>query len=153
MVMHNSIHSKHWEDTEKLGETLGREIVKPGNPHVVLLTGVLGSGKSVFVRGIGRALGIEARILSPTFVLLRRYPCPANPEFTLYHYDLYRITGKNDPVDLEIEEVLKDPQAIVSVEWAERLGKISVPYYQVTITNQNEDERLIEIETGEYHER
>jgi tRNA threonylcarbamoyladenosine biosynthesis protein TsaE len=136
-------------DTEKRGKILGREIVKQENPRVVLLSGVLGSGKSVFVRGIARVLGIESRILSPTFLLLRRYSCPDFPSFTFHHYDLYRLNGKKEAEGIGLAEVLKDPDVIVAIEWPESLGMISVPHYCVTISGIDEDSRIIRIEKRE----
>jgi len=140
------INSTEVRDTEKIGETLGIEIAAGSGPRVVLLSGDLGSGKSVFVRGMARGLGIKSRILSPTFVLLRRYPCPSYPTFTLYHYDLYRISGNTDAVTKEIAEIMEDPHAIVAVEWAERLDVIRVPHYFISITGIDENNRTIHIE-------
>jgi tRNA threonylcarbamoyladenosine biosynthesis protein TsaE len=86
--------------------------------EVVLLSGELGAGKTVFVRGLARGLGLDAgEVASPTFVLLTSYPGP----LTLHHADLYRLSGRNDDRELGLEE-LPGPRGVLAVEWAERLA-------------------------------
>jgi tRNA threonylcarbamoyladenosine biosynthesis protein TsaE len=100
------------EETERLAARLAGEL-RPGD--VVLLSGDLGAGKTTFVRGACRALGIVGPVTSPTFTLARRYddgPVPVS------HLDLYRLAGGagDDPELLE-EELA--PQRIAFVEWPE----------------------------------
>ncbi len=106
--------------TGRLGAALGR-VLPPG--AVVLLHGDLGAGKTTFVQGIARGLGIEDAIASPTFVLVRSYVTPAaSPEHAgrrLVHADLYRLRGRADAADLGLDEDLAGG-AIVAVEWPER---------------------------------
>lgn len=86
--------------------------------EVVLLSGELGAGKTVFVRGLARGVGADpAEVASPTFVLLTRYP----GRLTLHHADLYRLTGNGDDLELGLEE-LPGPRGVLAVEWAERLS-------------------------------
>ena len=85
--------------------------------EVVLLEGELGAGKTVFVRGLARGLGVTAEeVTSPTFVLLTSHP----GRLTLYHADLYRLRGDGDEQELGLEE-LPGPKGVLAVEWAERL--------------------------------
>lgn len=102
------------EETRELGRGLARELAPDG---VLLLSGELGSGKTVLARGIGEALGIDPReVQSPTFTLIREHRGSAG---RLVHADLYRL----DPSDvgaLGLEELLAGPGVKV-VEWAERL--------------------------------
>lgn len=103
------------EETETLGEVLGAEL---RGGEAVLLHGELGSGKTAFVRGLARGLGVDASLVaSPTFVLLARYP----GRLTLHHADLYRLSGGGDDRELGLEE-LPGPRGVLAVEWAERLS-------------------------------
>jgi tRNA threonylcarbamoyladenosine biosynthesis protein TsaE len=109
--------------------------------EVVLLTGDLGVGKTAFVRGLARAIGVDPEeVSSPTFVLLTSYP----GRLTLHHADLYRIVGV-DP-DLGLEE-LPGRQGVLAVEWAERLTDVPwTNHWRVTLAHAGGDARLIRIE-------
>jgi tRNA threonylcarbamoyladenosine biosynthesis protein TsaE len=86
--------------------------------EVILLTGELGAGKTAFVRGLARGLGLDpGEVASPTFVLLTSYRGP----ITLHHADLYRLTGDGDERELGLEE-LPGAAGVLAVEWAERLA-------------------------------
>lgn len=85
---------------------------------MVLLTGELGAGKTTFVRGLARGLGVDpGEVASPTFVLLTSYP----GRLTLHHADLYRLAGDGDERELGLDE-LPGAGAVLAVEWAERLA-------------------------------
>lgn len=101
-------------ETERLGE----ELVAIGSSAVILLEGDLGCGKTVLVRGIARALGIDAReIQSPTYTLIHEHE---GSRGRLVHVDLYRL--ETDEIDsLGLDELLDGP-GIKAVEWAERLA-------------------------------
>ena len=104
------------EETEKLGEELGRGLL---GGEVVLLQGELGAGKTAFVRGLARGLGADPEeVASPTFVLLTAYP----GRLVLHHADLYRLEGGGDDRELGLEE-LPGPDGVLAVEWPERLGE------------------------------
>jgi len=111
--------------------------------EVVLLTGELGAGKTVFVRGLASGLGVDPfEVASPTFVLLTRYP----GRLTLHHADLYRLRGDGDEAELGLEE-LPGADGVLAVEWAERLG--ALPWrcvVRVRLEHAGEDRRLIRIE-------
>jgi tRNA threonylcarbamoyladenosine biosynthesis protein TsaE len=103
------------EETETLGEALGSEL---RGGEAVLLHGELGSGKTAFVRGLARGLGVDASLVaSPTFVILARY----EGRLALHHADLYRLSGTGDDRELGLEE-LPGPRGVLAVEWAERLS-------------------------------
>ncbi len=87
----------------------------------VCLYGELGSGKTTFVQGFGKAFGITSRLLSPTFFIVRRYPFVKQSGF-FYHIDLYRIGDEKELVELGIPEILRDSDSIVLIEWADTLG-------------------------------
>jgi tRNA threonylcarbamoyladenosine biosynthesis protein TsaE len=104
------------EETLVLGSALGPSLL-PGD--VISLSGDLGAGKTVFVRGVARALGVDGRITSPTFTIVHqhwgRYP--------LVHVDVYRLTSFQEVLDLGFEELL-DPQGVMLVEWGEAVGPL-----------------------------
>ncbi len=102
-------------ETEALAAELGGTLT---GGEVLLLTGELGSGKTAFVRGLARGLGVDAdAVASPTFVLLTAHP----GRLTLHHADLYRLNGRGDDAELGLEE-LPGPCGVLAIEWAERLS-------------------------------
>jgi tRNA threonylcarbamoyladenosine biosynthesis protein TsaE len=97
------------EETEALGGRLAAELA-PGD--VVLVDGELGAGKTTFVRGACRRLGVTVAVTSPTFTIGQRYPAPV----PVAHLDLYRLVSLSD----EDPDLLTDylgPETIVFVEW------------------------------------
>lgn len=107
-------------ETQKLGQDLAQRL-KGG--ETIGLIGDLGSGKTTFVQGLAKGLGIDKRIISPTFVFRRSYNLPGR-RGTLDHLDLYRISGLDDVKSLGLEEIWSEPKKIVVVEWAEKIKKI-----------------------------
>jgi tRNA threonylcarbamoyladenosine biosynthesis protein TsaE len=114
--------------------------------EVVLLYGELGTGKTAFVRGLARGLGIDPdEVASPTFVLLTSY----TGRLILHHADLYRLRGSGEEVELGLEE-LPGHAGVLAVEWADRLGH--EPWacpLRVRLAHAGEDARTVSIEGGE----
>jgi len=113
------IITQNAEQTQKLGEKIGRNLVfdKP-RPRILCLYGDLGSGKTTFIQGLAKGLGIKRRVVSPTFVFMKQY----QPSF--YHVDLYRVNNVKEAKVLGLEELFNDSRAIVAIEWAERIKEI-----------------------------
>jgi len=84
---------------------------------VIGLTGELGAGKTVFIQGFAKALGVKKRVVSPTFVIIRHYK-------NLFHIDAYRIKKPKEIVDLGWKELINNPQNIILIEWAEKIKNI-----------------------------
>lgn len=104
-------------ETEEIAARVGASFV---GGEVVLLHGDLGAGKTVFVRGLARGMGLDAEeVASPTFVLLTTYP----GRLALHHADLYRLSGTGDEQELGLEE-LPGPRGVLAIEWAERLSHL-----------------------------
>jgi tRNA threonylcarbamoyladenosine biosynthesis protein TsaE len=102
-------------ETEEAGAALGARL---RGGEAVLLSGELGSGKTVFVRGLARGLGADPEeVASPTFVLLTSYP----GRLTLHHADLYRLESRKEADELGLDE-LPGAGGVLAVEWAERLA-------------------------------
>src|SRR3990170_6631411 len=99
------------EETRIVSAALAPTLL-PGD--VISLAGDLGAGKTVFVQGLAAALGVEERITSPTFTLIREY----EGRFPVVHVDVYRLDSIQEVLDLGFEEML-DPSAVLLVEWGE----------------------------------
>jgi tRNA threonylcarbamoyladenosine biosynthesis protein TsaE len=127
-------------ETEAIAERLGRSF---RGGEVVLLYGDLGSGKTVFVRGLARGLGLDpGEVASPTFVLLTTYP----GRLPLHHADLYRLKGGGDERELGLEE-LPGRGGVLAVEWAERLSfEPWTARFRVRLSHAGEDRREMTIE-------
>jgi tRNA threonylcarbamoyladenosine biosynthesis protein TsaE len=110
---------------------------------VVLVSGELGAGKTTFVRGAARALGVSGAVTSPTFNIAQRY----EGRMPVAHLDLYRLAGLDaeDP-GLLADEL--DPDGVAFVEWPERAGApgaLPAPAARVHIEHAGGDRRRIEI--------
>lgn len=110
------------QQTQRLGEQFARHLT---GGEVIALIGPLGSGKTTFVQGLARGLGIERRVVSPTFVFIRDYELKGGR--TLFHVDLYRISFGEEVKALGLEEIWSDPKHIVVIEWAEKIREIWPP--------------------------
>src|SRR5437867_7235057 len=106
------------DETRAIGETLGAGL-RPGD--VLLLSGELGAGKTVFVQGIARGLGFDGSVSSKSFVLLGEYPARVK----LYHADLYRLNAPEQVAELALEEISAD--GVLVIEWRERAGGRVLP--------------------------
>ena len=113
--------------TKKLGETLAREILKTKPKKIAQILGLegdLGGGKTTFLQGFARGLGIKQKILSPTFVIMKRFKVESLRFEGFYHVDCYRLKKPKEILDLGFKEIISNPKNIVAVEWAERIRKI-----------------------------
>jgi tRNA threonylcarbamoyladenosine biosynthesis protein TsaE len=127
------------EETEALGRRVGESI---DLPTALLLVGELGSGKTLFTRGVAAGLGVDPdEVSSPTFALVNRYD---GGRLRLYHLDLYRL---DDARGLGLDEMLEE-RAVVVVEWAERLGDFPVPdarRVEIAYDDRDPDRRVISV--------
>lgn len=127
-------------ETERIGENLGKTI-KDG--MVVAMFGDLGAGKTAFTRGFARGMGIDCDVSSPTFALVNEYRGNSR---TLYHFDMYRISGWDDLYSTGYFDYL-DAGGCLIIEWSENIEAIlPEDCIRVTITKtQDFNERNIEI--------
>ena len=106
-------------DTEALGERLAAGL---GAGDLLVLAGPLGAGKTVFVRGLARGLGVIGAVTSPTFVIAREHrPGPDGAGVPLVHVDAYRLGGAAELDDLDLDTDLD--AAVVAVEWGEGVAE------------------------------
>lgn len=124
----------------RAGEELGKTL-KP--PYFIELVGDVGAGKTTFVKGLAKGLGINDEITSPSYTISK---CYQNDNITLNHYDFYRL---DDPgiMSEDLEESLSDPDTITVVEWADII-KNTTPDTVIKITIKEDGSRELETETS-----
>lgn len=125
-----TIISKSEKDTIEAAVDLAKTL---NPPQIILLSGNLGMGKTVFARALIRTLTKEANleVVSPTFTLVQTYE---TPDFPIFHYDLYRIEDPGEIPELGWEDSIHE--GITLVEWPERLGAYKPSeYLDITISN------------------
>ena len=134
------------EETFEAGRRAG-ERLRGG--EILLLSGTLGAGKTVFTKGLAAGLGLDpSEVSSPSFTLVNRH---AEGRLVLYHLDLYRLAeGPGAAHAVELDELLSDERAVVVIEWAERMGRYRLPdtVWRVSIEGDGEDPRRIRIARG-----
>ena len=127
-------HSSSLAYTDFLATTCLSQL-KEGE-HVLLLSGDLGSGKTAFVQGLGKALGVAENIKSPTYALVQTYRT-THPRFSLLvHADLYRFASVHAE-DVGLDEWLTRPEVLVCIEWPEHS---STPLHGVSVIAQRKGE-------------
>ena len=130
------------EETEALGAELAGRL-EPGD--VVAFTGDLGAGKTAFVRGLTRGLGIPDRVTSPTFTIVNEYEGGRLP---LFHFDMYRLGSADELYDIGWEDYLARG-AVCAVEWSENVEDAFFgDEVRLTIEKLSDTARKITIEEG-----
>lgn len=115
------------EETKKIGFDIGQSLFES---EVITLEGDLGAGKTTLLQGLAQGLGIKAIVNSPTFNILKRYnlkPSATNNLDKLkyfYHIDTYRLNSSQDLKNLGWEEIIKNKNSIIAIEWAEKIKDI-----------------------------
>jgi len=112
--------------TKKLGEILAKETLKTKikkTAQIFGLEGDLGGGKTTFLQGFAKGLGIKQKILSPTFVIIKRFQVPDLRFQNFYHIDCYRVEKAKEILDLGLKKIILNPKNIVVIEWSDRVKK------------------------------
>lgn len=146
------VETKSPEETKRLAFDLAKKL-KGG--EVLALFGDLGSGKTTFVQGLAEGLGVKERVLSPSYVLMRKHEVRGERQEArgkrhelrnLYHVDLYRLAGVADVESLGLEEIMGKRENVVVIEWAERMGaKLPVSVIRINFDVRGENGRRITI--------
>ena len=135
--------SRSPEETFDAGQLVGKRLA---GGEILLLSGPLGAGKTVFVKGLAAGLGLDpAEVSSPSFTLVNRH---AEGRLLLYHIDLYRLAeGASSAHAVDLDELLADERAVVVIEWAERMGRYPLPQpvWRISIEGDGEEQRRISI--------
>jgi tRNA threonylcarbamoyladenosine biosynthesis protein TsaE len=138
----NEVIAYSHDETFALGEMLGRRL---RGGELVLLTGGLGAGKTVFTKGVMSGLEYDPdEVTSPSFTLVNLY----NARLETYHIDLWRLDEATDAaVAVGLDDILANDKAVVIIEWAEKLGlrKFESETIRVTISGDGDEPRKISI--------
>ncbi len=125
--------TENQKETKELAKNLAKKLIqkKSEKALVIAMSGELGSGKTTFVSGFSKVLGIREKILSPTFVLIHKHelkpgekPIQHKGYKFLYHIDAYRLESEKDLLKLGIKEILTNPKNIIMIEWADKVKRI-----------------------------
>ena len=134
-----TVTSRSPEETQAAGERLGARLQAGA---VVACIGALGAGKTCFLQGLARGLGVQSQVTSPTFVLVNQY----RGRLPVYHVDAYRTDTLTELLDLGIEDLLHG-DGVTVIEWADKLVPLLPPRaIMVTITGLGDEPRRIVIE-------
>ena len=131
------------EQTFNFGFHIGERL---DGGEILLLSGPLGAGKTILVKGICAALGIEEEdVTSPSFTLVNPY----EGRLRLYHLDLYRLDeGATAAHAVDLDELLADEKSVIVIEWAERMGNYPLPQnaWRITVSGDGDDPRTIRLD-------
>ena len=130
------IHSE--QEMLDYGEQFAKKLVAP---TVIELIGDVGAGKTTFVRGLAKGLGVKDPITSPSFTISKQYALPNNKR--LVHYDFYRLP---DPglMSEDLQESINNPNIITVIEWSNSVANIlPMHHIQVEIEYNDNDTRSI----------
>ena len=134
-------------ETLNLGVRIGEQL---SGGEILLLNGSLGAGKTMLVKGIAHALGVdEEDVTSPSFTLVN----PHHGRLLLYHIDLYRLEqGAPAAHAVDLDEILADEDAVVIIEWAERMGRYPLPpnAWRISISGDGDEPRKISISAASH---
>ncbi|MDP3999463.1 MAG: tRNA (adenosine(37)-N6)-threonylcarbamoyltransferase complex ATPase subunit type 1 TsaE [bacterium] len=125
--------SKSKSQTQKLASKLVKQILKTSpepkrGATIIALQGNLGSGKTTFIQGFCKALGVKHGVTSPTFIIFRKHPISRfhflDSRFShVYHFDLYRLRKSKEILALGFKKIINNPENIVLIEWPEVIKK------------------------------
>lgn len=149
--MKTEILSTSEDETREYARNLIQQYEKKGlsKPLVIMLSGNLGAGKTIFVKGIGDSLGIDS-IISPAFVVYYEYPVKHSVFKYFYHFDLYRVDDEDEFEYLGIPGLLKKGN-LICIEWSEKSGPVhdilmeKAHVLKVTINHEGSEKRRIKV--------
>jgi tRNA threonylcarbamoyladenosine biosynthesis protein TsaE len=130
------------EETFNYGHRIGARLE---GGEILLLSGSLGAGKTILVKGVCAALGVdEEEVTSPSFTLVN----PHSGRLQLYHIDLYRLDeGASAAHAVDLDELIADERAVIVIEWAERMGNYPLPgnVWRIALSGDGDAPRTIRV--------
>jgi len=142
--MNTEVLTKSPAETQQFGETLGKQLK---GKEILLLEGDLGTGKTLFTKGLASALGIDpSEVVSPSFTLMNRYE--GDNDIRLYHLDLYRLGSQGSLSLPEIDDYIDE--GIIVIEWAQFLDPTyfqdqNVIHIRFLLSETNDQHRNIKV--------
>lgn len=128
--------TKSAEETKEVAREFARAILDEyaagSAATVIALSGTLGAGKTTFAQGFAEGLGVEEKVKSPTFILMREHKISAKCFQRFYHLDCYRLKKASEAAAIGLPEVLANPENLVLIEWAEKI-KGALPQKKIII--------------------
>lgn len=140
--------SNSLEETQKIADEFVTKLVsKEKVATVVGLYGNLGAGKTSFTQMLAKSLGVEEKVVSPTFVIEKIYELDDQDFSHLIHIDAYRMDSSDELKHLGWQEIISNPQNLILIEWPERVADIMPEHIKITLEPlENEGSRAIEID-------
>lgn len=139
--------------TEKIGENLAKNLLKKKARIIIGLTGNLGGGKTTFLKGFAKGLGIKEKIASPTFLIMKSFNVPKDEQLNpqrfsvFFHFDCYRIKKEKEILDIGFKNIVSNSENITAVEWSDKIRKI-MPRDSIFIDFRFKNEKTREIFIG-----
>ncbi len=118
-----------------------------GSATLIALSGDLGAGKTTLTQEIARQLGVKENVISPTFVIMKKYEVVDDTFKYLVHIDAYRLEKDEELIKLGWKEILEDKNNLVIIEWPENvIGCIPDKVCKVRLSHQDEGTRTVEFQ-------
>jgi tRNA threonylcarbamoyladenosine biosynthesis protein TsaE len=145
--MVKNILSKSPKDTAKIAKDFLEKLkVNKKGATVVGLYGDLGTGKTAFTKNVGKYLGVKAKINSPTFIIMKKYPIKKGLHKNLVHLDVYRLKNEKELEILGWQKVIADKDNLVFIEWPEIVKKVMPKHSKIKISHYQNDQRKFTIQ-------
>lgn len=143
--------AKTADDTMVAGEAFAKVL---RSTDIVLISGTLGAGKTTFVKGVARGLGVKERITSPTFTMVREHQCTNDLGIaTLHHCDVYRVGTLDEVVDLALGELVEE-SGVALIEWGELAATVfGRDVMTIDFVVDDEEKRTLIVDGALAHER
>lgn len=139
--------SKYITNSAKETVDIAKDLAKTfRGGETIALMGNLGAGKTVFVKGLAKALGIDDNITSPTFVLLKVYKIKQGKIKRFVHVDCYRLEGKEDLYEIGLGDYLASPENVVVIEWADRISNLPSNTIRINMEYISDQERRLVVQ-------
>ncbi|MFA5392427.1 MAG: tRNA (adenosine(37)-N6)-threonylcarbamoyltransferase complex ATPase subunit type 1 TsaE [Candidatus Paceibacterota bacterium] len=152
--MRIKVFSESPEETQKIASLFINTVLKQKNLKrkqaslrrqalVISLEGNLGSGKTEFLKGIAKGIKLKEKVFSPTFLIMKRFTLKHKFKF-LWHLDCYRLKKISEMRELDLKEIIKNPQNIIFIEWGNKIKKmLPKSHWTIKFQIKGEKERLL----------
>jgi len=147
--MRIKIISESPKETQKIASFFMQAILKKydfkKSGLVISLEGPLGGGKTEFLKGIAKFLKLKEKVFSPTFLIMKSFPCKTSSFKTLWHLDCYRIEKPKEIKELDFLEIIKNPDNLIFIEWGNKIKKIlPKDHWTIKFKITGKDTRILE---------